>query len=127
MRYPWVYWCSCWCSQSLSNSIWAPTPALRPQIAGGLPKKPIRWSLPAFSVRKRPRRKRLIKQPRKLTPGVNPDRGGRRLAIWIEWCFGAAIVLAIFGLVRDVLVGGYLPDPFLHAKADTFMDWYNPA
>lgn len=70
---------------------------------------------------------RLIKRPNELTPEVNPDRGGRRLAIWIEWCFGAAIVLAIFGLVRDVLVGGYLPDPFLHAKADTFMDWYNPA
>jgi hypothetical protein len=52
---------------------------------------------------------------------------GRRLAVWIEWCFGAAILVAIFGLVRDVLVYGYLPDPFLHAKSDTFMDWYNPA
>lgn len=58
---------------------------------------------------------------------MNPDLDGRRLAVWIEWCFGAAIVLAIFGLVWDVLVDGYLPDPFLHAKADTFMDWYNPA
>lgn len=45
----------------------------------------------------------------------------------MEWCFGALIVLAILGLVRDVLVDGYLPDPFLHAKADSFNDWYNPA
>lgn len=36
-------------------------------------------------------------------------------------------MLAIFGLVRDVLVDGYLPDPFLHSKSETFTDWYNPA
>lgn len=52
---------------------------------------------------------------------------GRTIAIWIEWCFGAAILAALVGLVWDVLVLGYLPDPFLHAKADTFNDWYNPA
>jgi hypothetical protein len=51
----------------------------------------------------------------------------RTLAINLEWFFAAAIVLAIVALVRDVLVDGYLPDPFLHAKADTFNDWYNSA
>jgi hypothetical protein len=62
-------------------------------------------------------------------PGVSAARSldGRRFAVWIEWFFGAAIILAIFGLVWDVIFLGYLPDPFLHAKADTFNDWYNPA
>lgn len=34
---------------------------------------------------------------------------------------------AIAKLVQDVLVEGYLADPFLHSKADSFTDWYNPA
>jgi len=62
-----------------------------------------------------------------LTPNANSDRDGRRLAIWIEWFFGLAVVAGLCGLIRNVVVDGYLPDPFLHSKADTFMDWYNPA
>jgi hypothetical protein len=45
----------------------------------------------------------------------------------MEWLFAAAILLSITGLVRDVMTDGYLPGPFLYAKSDTFMDWYNPA
>ena len=52
---------------------------------------------------------------------------GRTIAILVEWLFGAAILAGIAGLVWDVLVLGYLPDPFLHAKSDSFNDWYNPA
>lgn len=40
---------------------------------------------------------------------------------------GILIVLGILGLVREILVEGYLADPFLHAKSDSFNDWYNPA
>ena len=58
---------------------------------------------------------------------VSSNKVWRRLAVWMEWCFAAAIVLAIFALIRDVLVDGYLPDPFLNSKSETFTDWYNPA
>jgi hypothetical protein len=45
----------------------------------------------------------------------------------IEGAFGAAVILGVVVLIRDVIVLGYLPAPFFHDKSDSFMDWYNPA
>jgi len=33
----------------------------------------------------------------------------------------------MFAQIRNIIVLGYLPDPFLHSKLDSFTDWYNPA
>lgn len=51
----------------------------------------------------------------------------RRIGVAVEWLFAVAIILCIIGLVRDVLIEGYLPSPFFYAKPETFTDWYNPA
>jgi hypothetical protein len=69
----------------------------------------------------------VISETPESAPEETQGFAGRRFAVLVEWGFGAAIVVAIILLVKNVLVDGYLPDPFLHAKSDTFMDWYNPA
>ena len=58
---------------------------------------------------------------------TNQSLDRRRGRVLIEWLFGLTILIAIFGLVRNVIVLGYLPDPFLFSKSETFTDWYNPA
>ena len=58
---------------------------------------------------------------------MKPNVVRHGLAVWMEWVFGFLIIAAIVGLVVDVMVDGYLPDPFLNSKSETFTDWYNPA